>query len=230
MSKGIFIVGTGTDVGKTYVTALIVKKLRESGANAGYYKAALSGAERGADGELIPGDAKLVCAAAGIDKDPAGCVSYVYENAYSPHLAAIVEGNPAEMRVVKRDFAAAADEYEYVTVEGSGGIVCPIRYDERIMLEDIISALGLSSLLVADAGLGAINSVVLTAEYMRRRGLAINGIIFNNFIDGDPIMEDNIKMVEELTGLRVIARVRRGETELDIGGEALKSMYEEVKR
>ncbi|MGN0684289.1 MAG: ATP-dependent dethiobiotin synthetase BioD, partial [Oscillospiraceae bacterium] len=45
MSKGLFITATGTDIGKTYVTALIVKKLRDAGLNAGYYKAAISGAE-----------------------------------------------------------------------------------------------------------------------------------------------------------------------------------------
>ena len=60
MSKGIFITGTGTDIGKTYVTGLIVKKLRESGADAAYYKAAMSGNERRADGSLIPGDALQV--------------------------------------------------------------------------------------------------------------------------------------------------------------------------
>ncbi len=60
MSKGIFITGTGTDIGKTYVTGLIVKKLRESGADAVYYKAAMSGNERRADGSLIPGDALQV--------------------------------------------------------------------------------------------------------------------------------------------------------------------------
>ena len=49
MSKGIFITGTGTDIGKTYVTGLIVKKLRESGADAAYYKAAMSGNERRAE-------------------------------------------------------------------------------------------------------------------------------------------------------------------------------------
>ena len=57
MSRNIFITGTGTDVGKTYVTGLIVKKLKESGADAAYYKAAMSGNERRPDGSLIPGDA-----------------------------------------------------------------------------------------------------------------------------------------------------------------------------
>ena len=67
MSRAVFITATGTDVGKTYVTALIVKRLRKAGINAGYYKAALSGAEeRG--GKLVPGDADFVARASGIDR------------------------------------------------------------------------------------------------------------------------------------------------------------------
>ena len=56
MGKVLFITGTGTDIGKTYVTGLIVKKLHDAGLRAGYYKAALSGAEVAADGTLLPGD------------------------------------------------------------------------------------------------------------------------------------------------------------------------------
>ena len=59
MSKGLFITATGTDVGKTYATALLVKKLVQAGLKAGYYKAALSGAEY-RDGVLVPGDADYV--------------------------------------------------------------------------------------------------------------------------------------------------------------------------
>ncbi len=227
MAKGIFITGTGTDIGKTYVTGLVVKKLRDCGADAGYYKAALSGAVK-RNGRLEPGDAEFVCDMAGIGGRPEDYVSYIYENAYSPHLAALVEGNPVEMSKVKRDFYNMCRRYEYITVEGSGGIVCPIRYDKKIMLEDIVKELGLSTLLVADAGLGTINSVVLTDFYMRGHGMKINGIIFNNFIDGDIIMEDNVKMVEEMTGIPVIAKVHRGDTELDTDIEILKEIYEEI--
>ena len=60
MGKALFITGTGTDIGKTYVTGLIVKKLVDSGRQASYYKAALSGAEPGPDGGLQPGDALFV--------------------------------------------------------------------------------------------------------------------------------------------------------------------------
>ena len=60
MTKGLFVTATGTDVGKTYITALLLKTLRKAGYQAGYYKAALSGAEMTAQG-MIPGDADYVC-------------------------------------------------------------------------------------------------------------------------------------------------------------------------
>ena len=68
MSRNLFITGTGTDVGKTYVTGLVIKKLAESGAQAAYYKAAMSGNERRADGTLIPGDALSVKEVSGISR------------------------------------------------------------------------------------------------------------------------------------------------------------------
>ena len=226
MSKGIFITATGTDVGKTYVTGLIVKKLREAGYNAGYYKAALSGAEVTENG-LLPGDADYVNRIGGIGEKMENLVSYVYENAVSPHLASMIEGNPVEMDVVKTAFQKALDKYNYVTMEGSGGILCPIRFDDKkIWLEDIIKELNLSTLIIADAGLGTINVVVLTVEYMKRKNIPIKGIIFNHYREGDVMDEDNKKMVEIMTGLKVIACVKDNAKELDIEAYKLAALYE----
>ena len=66
MSKALFITGTGTDTGKTYITGLITKKLAEVGLHPAYYKAAMSGNDRRADGSLIPGDALCVQTMSGI--------------------------------------------------------------------------------------------------------------------------------------------------------------------
>ncbi len=226
MSKKIFVTGTGTDIGKTFVTGLIVKKLKEAGVNAAYYKAAMSGNDRREDGSLIPGDAVWVKEISGITQPLEQMCHYVYENAYSPHLASRVEGHPVEMPVVKQGFDAVCSSYEYVTMEGSGGILCPICFDEQeIWLEDVIRELGLSCILVADAGLGTINSVVLTVEYMRSRGIEVTGIIFNHYHPGDMIEEDNIVMCEYRTGLKVVACVQDGDTDLDIDAETLKSLY-----
>lgn len=226
MSKNLFVTGTGTDVGKTYVTGLVIKKIKESGANAAYYKAAMSGNERRADGSLIPGDALSVREVSGIAQPLEEMCPYIYEHAYSPHLAARIEGGPVELSVVRDGFLKVSEKYDYVTVEGSGGILCPIRYDgEKIMLEDVVKALNLSCLLVADAGLGTINSVVLTAEYMRARNIPIVGMIFNRFHPDNVMEEDNIRMCEELTGLKTLACVQEGERELSMEAEALLALY-----
>lgn len=226
MSKNLFVTGTGTDVGKTYVTGLVIKRIKESGANAAYYKAAMSGNERRADGSLIPGDALSVREVSGIVQPLEEMCPYIYEHAYSPHLAARIEGGPVELSVVRDGFLKVSEKYDYVTVEGSGGILCPIRYDgEKIMLEDVVKALNLSCLLVADAGLGTINSVVLTAEYMRARNIPIVGMIFNRFHPDNVMEEDNIRMCEELTGLKTLACVQEGERELSMEAEALLALY-----
>ena len=230
MSKALFVTGTGTDTGKTYVTGLIVKKLQEAQKNPAYYKAAMSGNDRRPDGTLIPGDALAVQTMSGIDQSLASMCPYVYEHAYSPHLASRLEGNPVVMDVVTHGFADVTAVYDYVTVEGSGGILCPICFDEaRIQLEDVVKELHLSSILIADAGLGTINSVVLTAEYMKTHGLPLKGIIFNHYHPGDVMEDDNIFMCEHMTGLTTLAKVQDGDTELDMNVDALCALYDEVK-
>ena len=230
MSKALFVTGTGTDTGKTYVTGLIVKKLQEAKKNPAYYKAAMSGNDRRPDGTLIPGDALAVQTMSGIDQSLTSMCPYVYEHAYSPHLASRLEGNPVVMDVVTHGFADVTAVYDYVTVEGSGGILCPICFDEaRIQLEDVVKELHLSSILIADAGLGTINSVVLTAEYMKTHELPLKGIIFNHYHPGDVMEDDNIFMCEHMTGLPTLAKVQDGDTELDMNIDALCALYDEVK-
>lgn len=229
MAKGLFITGTGTDIGKTFVTGLIVKKLKKSGRNAAYYKAAMSGNERNSNRELIPGDARYVQEISGIDQPLSSMCPYIYETAVSPHLASRLEGHPVQMEVVKKGFEQLCSRYEYITMEGSGGILCPVCFDEtEIWLEDIIQVLNLSCLLVADAGLGTINSVALTVEYMRSRNISVKGIIFNRFHPGNMMEEDNLRMCEYRTGLPVLACVKDKDTELTINADSLASLYEEV--
>ncbi len=230
MSRALFVTGTGTDIGKTYVTGLLVKKLVDAGKKAAYYKAAMSGNERREDGSLIPGDACFVKQMSGITQPIEEMCPYVYEHAYSPHLASRIEGNPVQMKEVKAGYRKVCQKYEYVTVEGSGGILCPICFDEaRIQLEDVVKELKLSSILIADAGLGTINSVVLTAEYMKAHQLPLKGIIYNHYHAGNVMEEDNIIMCEHMTGLPTLAKVADGATELEIDEDVLLALYDEVE-
>ena len=231
MSKGLFVLGTGTDIGKTYVTGLLLKYLRDNGYDATYFKAALSGAIRDENGSLIPGDAVEVLAMADLDENTDFLVPYIYETAVSPHLASQIEGNPVDLNVVKEAYDDVSEKYGYIVMEGSGGIVCPIRYEGKgnennIMLEDIIKYLGLDVILIADAGLGTINSIVTTVEYLKNRNIHVCGILMNNY--KDELMEnDNIKMVEDLCDVPVIAKVYQNDKNLrlDVDTEELISYF-----
>ena len=188
MSKAVFITGTGTDVGKTYITGLIVKKLAAAGKHPAYYKAAMSGNARRADGSLIPGDAMFVQQFSGIPQPLEEMCPYVYEHAWSPHLASRVEGHPVDMAVVRQGY-----------------------------------------LELADAGLGTINSVVLTVEYMKAHALPLKGIIFNHYHTGDTMKEDNIAMCRQMTGLPVLATVRDDAEDIDIDPEVLAGLYDDIR-
>lgn len=222
MGKGLFITGTDTDVGKTYVTALLVKTLRKAGFDVGYYKAAISGAPTVAES-----DAGFVNRFAGINEPEDMILSYLYQNAVSPHLAARIEGNPVEKEVILKAWERVTKAYPYVTMEGSGGIMCPIRHDEKAVyyLEDIIRWLHLPVLVVANAGLGTINHVVTTCEYIKNRHIPVKGILLNHW-KGGIMEEDNVKMIEEITGVKVLAKIRDGDSLLDINAGEIISLYE----
>lgn len=228
MSKRLFITGTGTDVGKTYVTGLILKKLHENGLQAAYYKAAMSGNNRGSNGHLIPGDALHVKTVSGIEQPLEEMCPYLYEYAVSPHLASRLEGNPVRLEHVLQTFDDVCGRYDYVTAEGSGGICCPLCHEEEtLQLTDLIKRRNLACLLVAGGGLGAINNVVLSAAYMKAESIPVRGIILNRFQPGHVMYEDNMRMCEALTGLKVVACVKDGDTQLEMSLESLKSLYEE---
>ena len=219
MIKGdIFITGTGTDVGKTFVAALMVKNLISSGVKVAYFKAAMSGNLRDENNNLIPGDALYVKKISGTPQSLESMCPYVYEMAYSPHLAARLEGNPVDLDSVIKKFHELKRNYDYVIVEGSGGILCPLRSDDakQIWLEDVIKTLNLPCIIVADAGLGTINAVGLTAEYMKAKNISVEGIILNRFEHGNILHEDNLKMCEILTGIKVMACVGKNSEEIKL--------------
>jgi dethiobiotin synthetase len=223
-SRGLFITATGTGAGKTFVSALIAKKLTQAGLKTAYYKAALSGVSREA-GSQIESDASYVARTAGLRGEDY-TVSYMYEAALSPHLAAKLEGNPAELSVIRADYEELTLNHEYIVAEGSGGIVCPIRYDgERIIfLEDIIKTLGLSVLVVGTCALGTINSFVLTVEYLKKKSIPVRGLVCNRYRGG--VMEDdNTGMIQSLCKVPVIEIVKENQRDFETDIHALTELF-----
>lgn len=214
MAKKIFITATGTDIGKTYVSALIVKKMREQGFDCGYYKPVLSGVEA-KDGKLTKSDCNYVVETANIPVCADDCVTYWWKEAVSPHLASFRAGEVISTEKIKSDFSKACEKYDYLLVEGAGGITCPLRLEgEKYLLKDLIKDLNCAVLIVADGGLGTINSTLLTIEYARKYGIKVNGIILNNYEPDNFMHQDNLKQTEYLTGVKVVATVEKGSKEI----------------
>jgi len=208
MSKGIFIVGTDTDVGKTIVTAGLLYALRSIGYNATYFKAALSGAIEEGD-KLIPGDTKIVSDVSNLSEVYENMTPYIYKTEVSPHLAAIIEKKPMDLKVIKEKYQYLKEKYDYIIAEGSGGIICPLIDDEKgiYTLDNLIKDLNFSVIIVARAGVGTINHTVLTVKYIENLGIKIKGIIINNY-EENHIADDNIRIIEKLTRIPVIAKLK----------------------
>ncbi len=202
------------------------EKLREAVADGLHYKAAMSGNER-AGWQPDPGT-RSGKNMSGIRQSLEEMCPYVYETAVS---APGIRINPVQMETVLAGFQKVCEEYEYVTMEGSGGILCPLCFDETdIRLPEVVKACGLGCLMIADAGLGTINGVALTAYYLKEQGIPLKGIIFNHYKQGDVLHEDNRKMCEYYTGVPVVACVADGDTELSMDAEDLKALYETAEK
>ncbi|MEE3745023.1 dethiobiotin synthase [Campylobacter porcelli] len=224
MSKKIFITGTGTDVGKSYISALVVKKMREFGLNVGYFKPVSSG--NLADDEIIPLDVKFVRDFAKIELSYSQMSAYNFIKPYSPHLSAKNENKSVNMDTIISKLNNLDEICDFMVVEGAGGVICPLRYDdEKIMLLDLIKALNLSVIIVSDAALGAINQTGLTSFYLRQNGVDIKGVVLNNFDENCPICVDNKKMINELFGLKILSCVKRDELSLDISKDEILNIF-----
>lgn len=223
MSKNIFITATGTDIGKTYISALIVKKMREAGYNCGYFKPVLSGVAEN-EGKLIESDCNYVINTAKIPAEPNDSVVYWWKEAVSPHLAAEINNEEIGISKIIKAYEEKQSRYDYLLIEGAGGITCPLRLrcGEKYLLKDLIKDLGVNIIIVADGGLGTINSTLLTVEYAKQNDIKVEGIILNNFYPDSFMHRDNLKQVEYLTGVKVISTVQKNQTDINLLKEYFK--------
>lgn len=217
MSKQIFVTSTGTDVGKTFISALLVKSMKKYGANCGYFKPVLSGAEKRNSG-LWAGDCEYVREIADIKTPASELASYIFEQPVSPHLASEMNNVTISLEKIKTDCEKTKASCDYTVIEGAGGIVCPVLLSasKTILLKDIIKMLNSDIVIVSQSGLGSINSAVLTAKYAQAEGINIKGIILNNFDKNDFMHRDNAKQIERLTGCKVICKVEKNAEILDM--------------
>lgn len=220
MNKGLFITGTGTDVGKTYLSALFVKQLKKRGEAVGYFKPVLSGAEK-KDGALLAGDCAYVYQEAHLDGDPNESAAYLFQHAVSPHLAAKMEGKAVSLEVIQTKFQQLRYIHSHLIVEGAGGAICPLRAEPSyLFLTDVMQQIGFGLVIVSQSGLGAINEVLLTLFYLREKKLDVRGIVLNCYDENSFLHQDNKKTIEALANLPVFV-CKKGAQELSFDSSLL---------
>lgn len=200
MSRGLCVAGTGTDVGKTVVSAALCALLASRGVDVTYFKPVLSGASV-EGGRAVPGDTRFVSERGGLDEPWERMTPFVYRHALSPHLAAEWEGCPFDEGIVLEAFRELASRHDRVVVEAAGGLAVPLD-GEGLLMIDLLKKLGPPALLVGLAGVGTINHTVLSVEYARAKGLSIAGVLLNGG-RGESCEADNVLQIRRLTGLPV---------------------------
>ncbi len=210
MSRGVFITGTDTDVGKTIVTAGFLRQLRRAGVNAASMKPVQTGAEVSSDGILTAPDLRVHHKAAEWVPPPGEAdlmAPYLYEPACSPHLAGRMAGSYPDIGHIADCARQLEERYEFLLVEGAGGVYAPLTESETML--DLMKALGYPVLLVAHRGLGTINHTLLSIEALRSAGLKIMGVVFNEIEDVQPdfIKEDNPETVKSFGGVEILGNI-----------------------
>lgn len=175
---GLFITGTDTEVGKTYVGAMIARALVAAGRRVGVYKPAASGCWWRGE-ELVSDDAILLWDAAGRPGDLERVCPQRFEAPLAPHLAAREEGRRIDGQLLRSGIDYWLQRSEVVLVEGAGGLLSPLGETEYVA--DLAADLGLPLVVVSRNALGTINHTLLTLAAARGfpRPLAVAGVVLN---------------------------------------------------
>jgi dethiobiotin synthetase len=176
--RGLFITGTDTEVGKTYVAALVARALVADGHRVGVYKPAASGCSRRGNA-LVSDDALFLWQAAGSPGTLAEVCPQIFAAPLAPHLAAEAEGKRLDAALLRSGLDVWTERSEIVLVEGAGGLMSPLGADEFVA--DLAYEFGFPIVVVARNSLGVINHVLQTliTATTFRDGLNVAGIVLN---------------------------------------------------
>ena len=189
----VFVTGTDTGVGKTFVTAALVRELRRAGVHAGAVKPFATGNR---------GDARVLRAAMNGELSLSEINPVFFRRPLAPMVAARLEGKRVPLRV-----RLPAKPFGLLLVEGIGGWLVPLT--ERVTVADWAARQGWPILIVARAGLGTINHTLLTVESARRRGVKIAAVILNDVERaGAAVAQRNATALRRLVRLPVFMSVK----------------------
>lgn len=170
---GIFITGTDTGVGKTFVACTLARALKARGIDVGVMKPVETGCGEG----LIPADALALMDAAGVADDITEICPFRYRAPLAPSSCAEVEARPFDSDTVIAAYRSLSSRHRFMVVEGAGGLLAPLTPKDSVI--DLVKLLGLPLVVVASSRLGTINHTLLTLSCARLAAVTVAGVVIN---------------------------------------------------
>jgi dethiobiotin synthetase len=200
--EGVFVTGTGTEVGKTVVAAAIARTLAAAGREVAVFKPAVTGLDD-------PGepDHALLRRAADSAQSDEQIAPYRYGPPASPHLAAALAGEEIDPGRLRAAAAEARRDADALVCEGVGGLLVPLS--PGYLVRDLAADLALPLAIAASPGLGTINHTLLTIEAARSAGLEVTMVVLTPWPESPtPVEESNRESIDSLAGVRPVTLPR----------------------
>ncbi len=209
--RGYFVTGIGTDVGKTYVSALLYKALNKK-ERVGYYKPIQSGCLLENE-KIISPDTKFLADFNNISYDETMC-SYYLLSETSPHLASEIQEVSININKILNIVQEQKEMFSHFIVEGAGGVYVPVIRDEYYIY-NLIEDINFPVILVAGVSVGSINHTILTIKFLQSLNIEIQGIVFNQYKEGKEIFQDdNIKIIIKDSGINNYIIIKENQKEI----------------
>lgn len=199
--NGLFITGTDTNVGKTFVTSLLAASYRSRGVDIGVFKPMMSGVKR----EDVTSDVSRLKAYAQDSNSLQDITPFSFDEPLAPYMAAKRQGTTVSLKQVVRAWERIRDRHACYLVEGAGGIAVPLG--PSYLVADVANAIGFPVLIVARAGLGTVNHTLLTVAFARQKGLDVIGVIINKTGKADRSEKTNPQLIEAFCGVPVLGSI-----------------------
>lgn len=215
MAKGFFVTGTDTGVGKTIITASLIKvaeslglrpcgmKPIETGCLESRSKVKSSKLKVEEKEVLRPSDGIFLREMAGMS-EPIDLIAPIrFKNPLAPFTASEIERITVDFRKIQKAYTELFKKYDVVIVEGIGGLLVPIAKDYYVL--DLARDFALPLIIVARPGIGTINHTMLTVNYAIKEGLSVAGIIINysHPPEGSLAEKTNLKIITQLSSVPV---------------------------
>lgn len=205
MSRGVFVTGTDTGVGKTVVACALVHALRDAGVRVAAMKPIAAGAVPYA-GRWANEDTLALVRASGLgDEDLDRVTPVLLREPMAPHVAAAREGRHVALAPILDVFEARAASGDFAVVEGVGGFLVPL--DDAIDTGDLARALRLPVVLVVGLRLGCLNHALLTARAVAAAGLPLAGWIANGIDPAMAVADENVVALRARLGAPLLGRL-----------------------